>query len=578
MYTNLLALTAGLAATASAFDCTGAYFSFYNRGGSAMSYQRSDPALFPGVQSPHLHSFDGGNALSSSMDFETIQSSSCTTARIKPDKSLYWRPTLYWNGNNTGFYRVPDKFVKIYYKFGDAGNVRANVTEFPENFKMIAGNPFLRHDDGVVGSNKGPGIMWSCKGKDYKSTDAIGFPKGFTSCPEGFTSQITFPACWNGNDIDSKNPGAHMAWPTESGKGLDACPKGFKVARFPTIFVEFWYDVSAFDGHYSADSIPWVLSNGDSTGYGFHADFLNGWEKGVLAKATAETGYCNCGCGCGTEQMKTCFGAENVNEDDDPEFKSCQAKAEFPGDDKSPLDKLPGCNPVQNGPADATQASGEGCAATPIASGKASSVALTKSSAAVTSAAKSTGASKSTGVLKADISISLVGKQEGYGSEGYGNAPATSALPVSGGYGDGPETTPAVSEGYSREPRTTSRGVSDGGSLGLIFSDEATNPPSTKSLIPISTSGYGQTSSFILKPSHATTASPAQSTSPAGEEDCKAPVYITITPTVYVTADAVGNVTSCDENTVYTTVTNTATVTVPAGGYKHKRHADLHKH
>src|SRR5690242_11786183 len=129
MYPSLFALTVGLAATASAFDCSGPYFSFYNRGGDAMSYQRLDPALNPGTESPHLHSFDGGNALAASMGFDTTQESSCTTARIKADKSLYWRPTLYWNGNNTGFYRVPDKFLKIYYKFGDNGNVRANVTE-----------------------------------------------------------------------------------------------------------------------------------------------------------------------------------------------------------------------------------------------------------------------------------------------------------------------------------------------------------------------------------------------------------------------------------------------------------------
>jgi len=66
-----------------------------------------------------------------------------------------------------------------------------------------------------------------------------------------------------------------MAWPTASGLGIDACPAGFKKARFPTIFIEFWYDVSAFDGHYSANSIPWVLSMGDPTGFGFHADFVS---------------------------------------------------------------------------------------------------------------------------------------------------------------------------------------------------------------------------------------------------------------------------------------------------------------
>ncbi|KAF2268138.1 hypothetical protein CC78DRAFT_455444, partial [Lojkania enalia] len=343
MHTTSLALAVLLAATGSAFDCSGAYFSFYNRGGNAMSYQRLDPAIFPGSQSPHLHSFDGGNALSSSMSFATTQESTCTTARIKPDKSLYWRPTLYWNGNNTGFYRVPDQFLKIYYKFGDAGNVRANVTEFPENFRMIAGSPLLRSDDGS--NAKGPNVRWACH-TESEMISNTGFPTGFTSCKNGFASEITFPACWNGNDINPSDPTAHMAWPSAGGTGIDACPEGFKHSRFPTIFIEFWYDISSFDGQYSANSSPWVLSNGDSTGYGFHADFFNGWERGVLAKATAEEGYCNCGCGCGNDQMKTCFGAENVNDDSDEEFKSCSANPEYGGEDISPLDKLPGCNPI----------------------------------------------------------------------------------------------------------------------------------------------------------------------------------------------------------------------------------------
>ena len=82
------------------------------------------------------------------MGYDTTQGSSCTSARIKPDKSLYWRPTLYWNGNNTGFYRVPDRYLKIYYKFGDPGNVKTAVSAFLENFKMIAGDPFKRSDNG----------------------------------------------------------------------------------------------------------------------------------------------------------------------------------------------------------------------------------------------------------------------------------------------------------------------------------------------------------------------------------------------------------------------------------------------
>jgi hypothetical protein len=538
MFTNMVALAVALAASATAFDCNGPYFSFYNRNGNPMSYQTLDPALFPGQEGPHLHSFDGGNGLAASMDFDTAQSSSCTTARIKPDKSLYWRPTLYWNGNNTGFYRVPNKYLKVYYKFGDSGNVHANVTAFPEDFKMMAGNPLKRNDDG---DNPG-GIKWSCKGANYASIDSVGFPKGFTSCSEGLATEITFPSCWNGNPIDPANPDAHMAWPTAGGTGIDACPTGFKQARFPAIFIEFWYDISAFDGQYSADSVPWVLANGDPTGFGFHADFLNGWEKGVLEKAIAPDDYCNCGCACGNDQMKTCFGADNVNDDQDAVFQSCAASPVYGRDESTPVQRLPGCNPIQSGPALATKATGPDCnAAATTATSSAfnavssiassilapvssivdivSSVVATPSTpiSTVQTSATRTRSRPSSALLSTSLLETQVPSIEGYSGATSALAPTTTALSSS---------SVAI---------YTSTSISDGGSLGLVFEDLAT------------ATGL-----------------------------CKPAVTITVTPTVTVTVGAVANPTICNNITSTTTVTDVTTVTLPAG-YKHKRHGELHK-
>ena len=59
--------------------------------------------------------------------------------------------------------------------------------------------------------------------------------------------------------------------------------------------------------------------------------------------------------------MKTCFGADNVNNDNDASFKSCSASPKFGGDDGTVLQKLPGCNPIQSGPAEATLATGTDC-------------------------------------------------------------------------------------------------------------------------------------------------------------------------------------------------------------------------
>jgi hypothetical protein len=326
-----------------------------------MSYQRLDPGLFPGTQSPHLHSFDGGSGLSNSMGYADTQASECTTARVKSDKSLYWRPTLFFT-NGTKFYRVPELSTKIYYKYGD-GNNWANVTAYPEDFNMIAGTPTKRAD----GDNPA-GVRWGCHEPDGSSTAifANGFPKGFSTCKFGFASEVTFPSCWNGEKMDPKNPNAHMAYPnSNAGVGIENCPTTHRAARFPTLFIEYWWDVTKFT--FGPDEVPWVLSNGDATGYGFHGDFMNGWQTGVLEKAVSENEGCKCGCGCGQEEMEQCFGSENVNKDSDQSWASCSATETYGGEDGNVLDVLPGCNPIQTGPGSTTGTSGAGCAAAPAA-------------------------------------------------------------------------------------------------------------------------------------------------------------------------------------------------------------------
>jgi hypothetical protein len=551
MLTNFIALTAGLATTASAFSCNGNYFSFFNRGGDALSYQRVDPGQYPGVlESPHLHSFDGANNIGASTNYAETQSSSCTTARVKTDKSLYWRPTLFWNGNNTGYYRVPEKSTKIYYKFGD-GDKWANVTGFPEDFNMIAGNPNKRSD----GDNPA-GVRWGCHQPDGRDDKIFsnGFPTGFQSCAYGFASEVTFPSCWNGKAMDPKNPNAHMAYPSGAqGVGIENCPTTHRAARFPTIFIEFWYDVSAFDGKYAASSTPWVLSNGDPTGFGFHGDFLNGWEKGVLEKATAQTGGCNCGCGCGQTEMEQCFGAENVNKDGDAAFEQCAVSGKASTEVSAILKALPGCNPIQSGPTDATPATGAGCAAVPVSGGDKSSAMASSAGASKTPVASSAVASpsaKASSVADTYTSAKASSAAAAYSSKPFIDADAatdakpslTLSLPNKG-VGNAASPTPAAaSQQYNA-------GASSGKGAANPTASASANPNTPDAALP----------SLSL----ATTAAASKPTNVAGEE-CKAPVYVTITPTVYVTAGANvnGTSTSCDSATVTKTMKQQVTVTI----------------
>lgn len=274
---------------------------------------------------------------------------------------------------------------------------------------------------------------------------------------------------------------------------------------------------------------------------------MNGWEKGVLEKATGETGGCNCGCGCGQEQMEQCFGAENVNKDEDEEFKSCSPLSEIsaPKDTKV-LDKLPGCNPLQSGPARATVVTGPDCDVTaapaPAGDETASSYAASKTSSAVeTPAVAASAATPAQAYPTPDantdafpsLSLDLPGKQvDNAPTAGHDAVTPSSTIAT---LQDATKSTPASTQEYEAAPTDTHPSVS-----------------------------------------LATTAQPAGQTgnpstdAPSGDndEECPAPVYVTVTPTVYVTATAAAvHTTSCSlGGTVYQTVTETATVTLPAIG------------
>lgn len=242
--------------------------------GQPVCIQRLDPLLAPGAVAGHVHSVVGGNAFAATMDFATTQKATCSTIRVKADKSNYWMPALYFHAKNGSFIRVPEKpDHRIYYKFGRGDNTPdMERSEFPPGFRMISGNANLRQDDGSMGVG-GNQLNWVCHdgGNNPKAT---GFPTGFDNCNAyGFAASMRFPSCWNGNDFDKANPLAHMDFPINR-DGLAGCRAPFNVKRFPEIFVEYYLNTISFNGEYGAEDTPWVLAQGDPTGYGFHMDFV----------------------------------------------------------------------------------------------------------------------------------------------------------------------------------------------------------------------------------------------------------------------------------------------------------------
>ncbi len=82
--------------------------------------------------------------------------------------------------------------------------------------------------------------------------------------------QVYFPMCWDGVNVDSPDHKSHVSYPDRYNGG--DCPATHPV-RLPGLFYEAFYSVDQFP--HGQGTQPFVLANGDPTGYGFHGDFVS---------------------------------------------------------------------------------------------------------------------------------------------------------------------------------------------------------------------------------------------------------------------------------------------------------------
>ena len=147
-----------------------------------------------------------------------------------------------------------------------------------------------------------------------------------------------FPGCWDGVNLDSADHKSHMAYPS----GIDSgeCPSSHPV-HLISLFYEVWYSVSPYNQLDAGGKF--VLANGDPTGYGLHADFLNGWDNAVLSSAVQ-----TCTDGSGNIQNCPAFAGRLQTND---QMNSCSAPNPLPSENiDGPMPYLPGCVAVTNGP------------------------------------------------------------------------------------------------------------------------------------------------------------------------------------------------------------------------------------
>lgn len=157
-----------------------------------------------------------------------------------------------------------------------------------------------------------------------------------THCTDGLRLEVMFPSCWDGKEVDPMDHKSHMAYPDMVMSGT--CPEGYETRLVSLLFETIWntYKFKGVDGQF-------VLANGDPTGYGYHGDFMHGWEPGVLQNAIDV-----CTNPSGKVQDCPIF---NLISDDDMLKCDFERPAALQNENPHVHDGLPGGVAIQSGPA-----------------------------------------------------------------------------------------------------------------------------------------------------------------------------------------------------------------------------------
>jgi len=232
-----------------------------------LTNERFDPVVDPNRLSAHMHQIVGGSNFGASYNFAEQVASSCTSASITADKSNYWMPKLYWINDDKSFIPLP-AFHRFYYFLGRNSPVEP-VSPFPEGLRMLAGSPMGKSNNGIS--------YFTCHvNADLITGDILQDNFNFdVDCPYGIRVETLFPNCWNGQDL-YKTDQSHMSYTAGSNNRAGQCPWTHPI-RIPQIMLEFTWNPSAWaPGIPTKGHLAWA--NGDTTGYGVHADFTNGYD------------------------------------------------------------------------------------------------------------------------------------------------------------------------------------------------------------------------------------------------------------------------------------------------------------
>lgn len=240
-----------------------------------------DPILYPGVAvMSHQHQFFGNSSTNENSTGESLRAAGPSACRETDDRSGYWIPQPYLNGEPL----TPDH-VSVYYS--NWPGTSPAVAPLKADTQLIAGKSTataplptwqVRWSCGNVPGRTAPAstVPYNC---DNGPKGDFGPDKGF----DGLVGSVFFPACWNGNPV-MRTQGASPSLVYYSAR-TGACPTTHpkKVVRL-SVRVHFGvFNVVSggtvnltFAGmDMNADGSMTMRS--DRPYYTFHADFMNGW-------------------------------------------------------------------------------------------------------------------------------------------------------------------------------------------------------------------------------------------------------------------------------------------------------------
>jgi hypothetical protein len=212
-----------------------------------------DPIVHPGMSGmSHQHDFFGNTDVDADSTLATLAEGD-TTCEVTDDLASYWAPALY-----DGERKIEPLSSDSYYRAAE-GVHPEDVEPFPPGLMIVAGDPFSEDEQPseVVG--------WAC-GNNPRRHPAP------PDCGPGspLRVRVTFPDCWNGDDVDSQDHRSHMAY-----SGADGCPTEHPVAVPQLEFVVQY--------PFSGDPSGLRLASGET--FTAHADFFNAWEEDALAES-----------------------------------------------------------------------------------------------------------------------------------------------------------------------------------------------------------------------------------------------------------------------------------------------------